>query len=311
MKKVTLGSSNQEVSAVCFGTLPFGTKVSKNDSFSLLDSYFEAGGSFLDTANNYSLWHNNGKGGESETVLGHWMKDRRNRDDIFLATKAGFNDDTIGISLSRKTIISEVDKSLQRLQTDYVDLFYSHTDSREDALEETLETYDELVASGKIRFIGCSNYRAWRIQKALEISDSNSWPSYCCIQQRHTFLRPKPTANFGGQLSSNEDLLDFCKENEHVRMLAYAPLLRGSYSIAERPIPEQYHTTEMKKKLEDLHTIANDTGSTVNQVIYAWMMQSNPSIIPLIAPTKLDQLHHTLGCLEVNLAAEQMDILNS
>ncbi len=122
MKKVTLGSSNQEVSALCFGTLQFGTKVSKSDSFSLLD-----------TANNYSLWHNNGKGGESETVLGQWMKDRRNRDDIFLATKAGFNDDAIGISLSRKTIISEVDKSLQRLQTDYVDLFYSHTDSREDA----------------------------------------------------------------------------------------------------------------------------------------------------------------------------------
>jgi aryl-alcohol dehydrogenase-like predicted oxidoreductase len=292
------------------GALPFGTKVPQDLSFSILDGYADAGGSFLDTANNYSLWHANGKGGESETVLGNWMTARSNRGEMFVATKAGFNTPETGISLSADTIRREVEGSLKRLKTDYVDLFYAHTDSRDDPLEETLGTMNDLIQEGKIRFIGCSNYRAWRIERATRVSEAHGWRSYCCVQQRFTYLRPKAGASFAPQLSANEDLLDFCTENSEVRMLAYSPLLHGAYSRDDRDIPEQYRSGESDRRLETLSRLAQSRGATVSQIIYAWMIQGTPGIIPLMAPTTISQLEENLGALEINLSNEDIKDLS-
>ena len=169
MRKLSLGHSGLEVSALPLGTLMLGTKVDRDASFAILDGYYDAGGRFLDTANNYSFWWD-AEGGESETVIGEWMKERGNRDELIITSKVGFNTPAVGHSLSEITILSELEGTLARLQTEYVDLYYAHKDNREDPLEETLHTFHRLHRQGKIRAIGCSNHRAWRVEKARQVS---------------------------------------------------------------------------------------------------------------------------------------------
>ena len=311
MQALALGDSGAEVSALCLGTLPFGTKVNESDSFALLDGYFDAGGRFLDTANNYSRWHAEGVGGESESVIGRWMKERGNRSQLFVATKVGFNAEAVGLGLSAGIIASELDASLKRLGTEYTDLYYAHGDIRTDPLDESLEAFDRAVTSGKVRHIGCSNYRAWRIERARNLSRANGWSAYCCVQQRFSFLRPRPGADFGRQLSANEDLLDYCTENPQVRMLAYSPLLSGAYSRDDRPLPEQYVSVESGPRLAVLKGVCSECGATPHQVVYAWMLQANPGVIPLSAPTTMAQLEENLGALEVVLSGEQIQRLSA
>ena len=162
MKKIRLGNTDKEISALCLGSMYFGTKISTESSFGLLDRYVAAGGDFVDTANLYACWVEGFHGGESETVLGQWMRERRNRDDLFLSTKVGATPtvrggDTNAIEgLSSEAIESAIDASLKRLGTDRVDLYYAHIDDRKVSLGETLSTFDRLVRAGKVRFIGCS-----------------------------------------------------------------------------------------------------------------------------------------------------------
>ncbi|WP_208610211.1 aldo/keto reductase [Shouchella rhizosphaerae] len=164
MKQVLLGQTGVTVSELCLGCMNFGTKTEQVVSERLLDQYVDAGGSFLDTANNYAFWNEGGEGGESERLLGHWMKERGNRSNLFLATKVGalptvpgggLSD---GEGLSKQSIERAIDQSLQRLRTDYIDLYYAHIDDIKTPLEETLEAFEKLVRLGKVRFIGCSNY---------------------------------------------------------------------------------------------------------------------------------------------------------
>lgn len=309
METVILGHSGLRVSELCLGILPFGTKVDKATSFAILDAYWEAGGRFIDTANNYSKWHAGGIGIESETTLGDWMRERKNRDRLIIATKVGFNRDDIGESLSRNTIGSEIEGSLKRLGTDYVDLYYAHGDIRTDPLDESLEALDQVVRAGKARALGCSNYRAWRIEKARNIARSRGWTEYCCCQQRHTYLRPNPGAQFGRQVSSNEDLLDYCQENTDFRLLAFSPLLKGAYTRDDRPIPNQYAGPDSDARLKALRKIADECGATANQVVYSWMVGSG--VIPLTAPTTIDQLRENLGYVLVHLTEDQIKRLDS
>ncbi|MCU0501733.1 MAG: aldo/keto reductase [Anaerolineae bacterium] len=311
MKTLTLGHSGIEVSALCLGILPFGTKVDEPTSFAILDAYFEAGGRFIDTANNYSMWHAGGVGIESETVLGKWMQARGNRSQLIIATKVGFNRADTGPSLTAATIAAEFTGSLRRLRADYVDLYYAHADIRQDPLEETLAAFDKLVKTGQVRAIGCSNYLAWRIERSRQISRAHGWAEYCSVQQRFTYLRPQPGAAFGAQRSGNDDLLDYCRANPDMRMLAYSPLLAGAYTRTDKPLPRQYAGADSDRRLAALATVAAEIGATPNQVIYAWLLDSQPSIIPLTAPTSLAQLEENLKSLAVSLTPEQMERLTT
>ena len=311
MKTVRLGHSGLEVSALCLGILPYGTKVNRQDSFAILDAYYEAGGRFIDTANNYSKWHAGGVGTESETMLGEWMIDRGNRSELTIATKVGFNRDDIGPSLSGATIAKEIDGSLARLQTDCVDLYYAHADIRSDSLEETLGAFNDVVVQGKARFLGCSNYLAWRIEAARCTSRSHGWAEYCCVQQRFTYVRPAPGASFAPQVNGNDDLLDYCRENPDVRMLAYSPLLTGAYSREDREIAPQYTGADTEARLAQLKKVADAHNATVNQIVYAWLMGGDPAIIPLTAPTSLEQLSENLGGLKIVLSADEIQGLSN
>ena len=302
MKTIPLGNTGEDVSVLCLGVLYYGNRIGNDMSYHLLDRYVDAGGSFFDTANIYSFWLDGFQGGESETVLGQWMVDRKNRGRMFVASKLGF-------AYQDTEIEAECEKSLRRLQTDVIDLYYAHVDDRTTPLEETMEAFDRLVRAGKVRHIGASNFLAWRLEKARMISWANGWAEYCCIQQRHSYLRPKPGAGFGAQINSNDDLLDYIA-SEGTTLLAYSPLLSGAYTRKDRDFPEQYLGPDSDSRLAVLHAVADETGATANQVLYAWMIQSTPPVIPLMAASNDAQMTENLGALDVTLSEAQMARLN-
>lgn len=310
MQTVSLGKTGVEVSVFCLGTMYFGTRTDWETSFELLDQYVERGGFFLDTANIYARWVPGFQGGESETLLGAWMKERGNRQRIFLATKVGFEMPGVERGLRASQIQTECEKSLRRLQTDYIDLYYAHVDDPHTPPQETLEAFHRLLQAGKVRFIGASNFRAWRLEECRWVSAIHGWSEYCCIQQRYTYLRPKPGASFDPQIAANEDLLEYCAKRG-VTLLAYSPLLGGAYVRKDRPVPPQYHGPDTEARLQALREMAAKKGITVNQLVLAWMIRSNPPVIPLVAGSTLAQMEENYGALEVQLGEEEVRWLDS
>jgi aryl-alcohol dehydrogenase-like predicted oxidoreductase len=288
----------------------FGTRTDEETSRQLLDQYLEAGGTFIDTANIYAHWVPGGKGGESEALLGRWMKEHHNRQQLFLASKVGFQYPGVERGLKAEQIEVECDKSLKRLGIETIDLYYAHVDDRNTPLEETLAAFDRLVQAGKVRFIGASNYLAWRLEKAGWVSQVNNWARFCCIQQRYTYLRVKHGASTDPQVVVNDDLLDFCR-SEGLTLLAYSALLGGAYTRPDRPVPEAYLGPDSNARLAALKRVAEETGATLNQVILAWMRQSQPSILPLIAASTSAQLQENIDVLQLQLSDQQVEQLTT
>ncbi len=309
MRSVPLGTTGVSVSAICLGAMYLGTRVDAKTSYELLDQYVAAGGSFVDTANIYAFWES-GVGGESEELLGRWMAARRNRSRIFLASKLGFAMPGAEFGLRASQVETECDKSLRRLGTDTIDLYYAHVDDRTTPLEETLSAFDRLVRAGKVRFVGASNFRAWRLEAARGVGEANGWPTYCCIQQRHSYLRPRQGVSFHPQVASDEDLLDYCRSRQ-VTLLAYQPLLAGAYARPDRPLPDNYRGPDTTARLKAIREVAAECGAGVNQVVLAWLRQSEPTVVPVMGASKPEQLEEDLGSLEVVLSPEQMARLNA
>ena len=309
MRTVTLGNTGNEVSALCLGTMDFGTHTDEATSYKLLDLYIEAGGSFLDTANVYAHWWPGYKGGESETLLGRWIRQRKNRSHLFLASKMGFGMPGVERGLRAHQIEEKCEKSLKRLGVETLDLYYAHRDDRNTPMEETMEAFEKLVKKGKVRFIGASNFLSWRLEQARWVSRTHNWTGYCCIQQRYTYLRPKPGASFDPQIVVNEDLLDYCRA-QGITLLTYSSLLRGAYTRSDRPIPEQYVGPDTEARLAALKSITREKEATSNQIVLAWMMHSTPYIIPLVAASTIDQMRENLDALNIKLSTDQMERLN-
>jgi aryl-alcohol dehydrogenase-like predicted oxidoreductase len=309
MKTVSLGSTGEQISSLCLGTMYYGTNVKQEMSYLLLDQYLDAGGTFIDTANIYAWWVDGFAGGESEELLGQWMKERKNREKLFIASKVGFGYGQVKAGLSAWQIVTECEKSLQRMGIETIDLYYAHVDDRETPMEETLESFTKLVKDGKVRHIGASNFRAWRMEEAHWISQAHSLIGYQCIQQRYTFLPPRPGMSFGGQVVANDDLLDYCR-NHNLTLLSYSPLLAGGYTRSDRPLPEQYLSADNQQRLDTLQQIAQECGVTPNQVILAWMLQSNPLVLPVFSASIPQQMSEDLAVLELNLSDDQMNRLN-
>ncbi|GHO99079.1 aldo/keto reductase [Reticulibacter mediterranei] len=317
MKQIPLGQTGIDVSALCLGCMFFGTLTAREMAYQLADRYFEAGGRFFDTANNYAFWIDGATGDESETVLGRWLKSRKNRDQIILATKVGARPGRPGggfeswEGLSARAIEQAVEGSLTRLGTDYLDLYYAHIDDRQTPLEETLAAFDRLVTAGKVRAIGCSNLMAWRIEQARSISRLHDWAAYCCVQQRYSYLQPRPKATFETQIVASQELLDYCQIHKDFSLLAYSPLLSGAYTRQDVALPPQYRSSDTEARLGALATVAAETGATANQIVLAWLLQDTPSVIPVIAASNKTQLDENLGTLQVHLTEEHMRTLNS
>ena len=310
MKMVDLGTAGHKVSQFCLGAMHLGSRDDADISYRLLDRFVAAGGSFIDTANIYARWVPGFRGGESEALLGRWMRERRNRSRLFIATKVGLEYPGVQRGLKAQQIVQECEKSLKRLGIDVIDLYYAHIDDRTTSMEETLEAFFRLVEAGKVRCIGASNFLAWRLEEARWISLTNGWPQYCCVQQRHTFLRPRLGTSFAPQISSNDDLLDYCRVRG-VTLLAYSPLLSGAYTRTDRGFPDQYLGPDTEARMLVLESVADELGATPNQVVLAWMVQSDPPVIPLVAASTIEQLDENLGAADLWLDQKQMERLNS
>lgn len=191
MDSVLIGQTDIEVARFNLGGNVFGWTLDEAKSFELLDAYIDAGFDFIDTADMYSHWANGGVGGQSETIIGKWLKARGGRDKIVVATKVGGPTGTNAIDVSRKHILASVDKSLSRLQTDYIDLYYTHYDDEKTPIEETLAAYDELIRAGKVRHIGASNIAPERLRDSLKIAQENNLPKYQALQPLYNLVERK------------------------------------------------------------------------------------------------------------------------
>jgi aryl-alcohol dehydrogenase-like predicted oxidoreductase len=309
MQKVKLGNSDVAVSPLCLGTDLIGSKIDRETSFRLLDLFREQGGTFIDTGNFYAAWLPGCQGGESETTIGQWIKDRGARNEMVISTKLGFDYPGCPGGLSAVEIERECEKSLRRLQTESLDLFYAHRDDAQTPLEETMAAFDGLIRAGKVRAIGASNLRVWRIAEANTVSRNHGWARYSVVEQRHTYLRPRHGADFGPQVCINEDLKDFCSSGG-LTLVGYSVLLQGAYTRADRPVPAQYAGPEADQRLAALQQVAQEIGADPNQVVIAWMRQSDPPVLPIVAGSRTEQLRQNISALGIRLNEDQMQRLN-
>ena len=272
MKKIFLGKSKLEVSQLGLGCINFGTKTNESDSFGLLDTYLENGGNFIDTANNYAIW-SGGDGKQSEKTIGNWISLRKNRKDYILATKLGAYPKDInskGFSnmqgLGKKVILEEIEKSLNNLKTDYIDLLYLHVDDYKSPQEETMSTLDEIVSKGLVKEIGCSNFRTWRIESARNICNKHDYKFFCAVQQRYTYLWPVLDADFFPQVSADKEFADYINFYKDLTMVSHTSLLKGQYLKDDINLIE-YDTRENREKLKKLRAEEKDPVSWVLKYI--------------------------------------------
>jgi len=304
----TLGRTGLRVAALCLGGNTFGWTTDQAASETVLDAYLEAGGNFIDTADVYSRWAPGYKGGESETVLGKWMAARKNRGAVLMATKVmgpmgpGPND----TGLSRQHIMAGVEDSLRRLQTDYIDLYQAHWDDRDTPLEETLRAFDDLVSQGKVRYIGCSNYHAWRLTRALWESDKRGYARYECLQ---------PKYNLVFRDEYERELEPLCRE-QGVGVIPYSSLGSGFLSGKYRPgaaLPSTARAAGVQKGymndrgfavLAAIDKAAGKVGATAAQVALSWLAHRPGITAPIASATSVTQLKELLGGIELRLEEE-------
>lgn len=323
MQQRTIGV-RRTVSALCLGAMNFGSTTDPETSTAILDRFVEAGGTFVDTSNNYNQW--TAAGGESEELLGRWMRSRGNRDQLVIATKCGArttvpgnpNDNWEGLGAA--AVESAVKGSLSRLGIDRIDLYYAHIDNRATPLEETVGAFGRLAADGVVDVLGCSNTATWRLERARRLAADQGVEPYSVIQQHYTYLWPSPlvqgrTQRLGSPNYQHAGVehFDYLDEHRDLTLVAYQPLLTGSYGRPERPFSTQrgYAHPSAYARFEVLREVAQEVGATTNQVVLAWMLHHDPVVVPLFGASSVAQLEEALGAVEISLDAEQLDRLNN
>jgi aryl-alcohol dehydrogenase-like predicted oxidoreductase len=310
MKKRALGNSGLEVAPLAFGGNVFGWTVKEQDSFRLLDAFVAAGCNLIDTADTYSRWVAGNHGGESETIIGNWLKRSANRAKIIIATKVGMDMGPGGKGLSKAHILQSVEGSLRRLQTDYIDLYQSHTDDAGTPLEETLATYAQLIQQGKVRAIGASNHTAERLSAALELSARSGLPRYESLQ---------PLYNLHDRAGYEAKLAPLCVE-KNVGVIPYYSLASGFLSGKYRSQADASKSPRgerAKKYLDErglpilaaLDQVARDQSATPASVALAWLMARPGITAPIASATSLEQLNELLPATRLELDAAAMELL--
>jgi aryl-alcohol dehydrogenase-like predicted oxidoreductase len=311
MNKRNLGKSGLEVAPLAFGGNVFGWTVDEPTAFQLLDAFVSSGFNLIDTADVYPKWVPGNQGGESEAIIGNWLKSRGNREQVIIATKVGMEMGPDRKGLSKDYILRAAEDSLRRLQTDYIDLYQSHQDDRETPLEETLEAFDHLIKQGKIRAIGASNYSAERLGEALNTSKSVGLTRY----ESH-----QPLYNLYDRAVYEDEQEPLCLR-EKLGVIPYyslaAGFLTGKYR-SEADLSKSQRGGTVKKYLNErglrilnaLDEVATQHKSTPARIALAWVI-ARPSITaPIASATNLVQLNDLIEATKLELDQRSIDLLN-
>ena len=319
MKIKRMGRTGLKVAEICLGTMTFGKQCDEAASFAIMDTASELGVDFFDTADGYPMGGTLATLGDTETIVGKWLKGRRHQ--IVLATKcwvpmgAGPNDG----GLSRKHIFDAVEGSLRRLQTDYIDLYQAHAPDPETPLEETLRAFDDLVHQGKVRYIGCSNFKAWLLATALAISDKHELARMDCVQPRYNLLFRE----------IEHELLPLCHHNG-IGVIAYNPLaggfLTGKYQAGAQPSRDtrfgflsgqtrsiyhkRYWQDAQFEAVSQLQKYFADRNQALTQVAIAWVLAQADVTSAIVGATSAAQLRESLPATELKLDAEELEACN-
>lgn len=306
-----LGHSGLSTVPLVLGGNVFGWTADEQTSFDILDAFVAGGGTMIDSADVYSAFAPGLKGGESETVIGRWLKARGRRDDVQITTKVGITMDGSPGGLRPERIMTIVEESLTRLQTDYIDLYYAHKDDPDTPLESVLEAFDRLVQSGKVRAIAASNYSAERLGQALDISRAHKWPAFCALQPHYNLLERE---EFEGALQQ------FCIDNQ-LGVLPYFGLaggfLTGKYrnkaDVEGKPrawLVDKYLNPRGQAVLAALDTIADETGALHAQIALAWLAAQPGITAPIASATTLAQMEILMRSLMLELTPEHLALLD-
>ncbi len=310
MRYRKLGRTGLKVAPICFGGNVFLNTIDQPQSFVVLDAYVEGGGNFIDSADVYARWKPGNRGGDSETVLGNWMQERKNRESIVLATKvcSPMGDGPNERGLSRGWIMKAVDASLRRLQTDYIDLYQAHSDDLDTPLEETLWAFDDLVRQGKVRYIGASNYRAYRLARALGVSEKNNFARFESIQPKYNLVQRD---------EYERELEPLCNELS-MGVITYSSLasgfLTGKYrkgqALPSTPRAGGVERTYMNDHgfavLAAVESVATRVGATPPEIALAWILSRPGMTAPIASATTSEQTKQLLAAIDLKLDSESL-----
>jgi aryl-alcohol dehydrogenase-like predicted oxidoreductase len=312
MKNRELGRSGISVSPICLGGNVFGWTADERTSFSILDAWVDAGFNFIDTADVYSRWAPGHAGGESETVIGKWLKQSGKRDKVVIATKVGMDMGDGKTGLSPKWIATAVEDSLRRLGVDQIDLYQAHKDDEATDLEATLEAFAKLVEAGKVRAIGASNYSAARLQQALDTSKRMGLPRYESLQ---------PLYNLYDRAVFEKDLQPLCVK-EGIGVINFyalaAGFLSGKYRKPEDAAKSARGANTVKKYLNDrglkilaaLDEASKRTGAPASRIAIAWVMAQPAVASPIASASNVEQLQEIVKAAELKLDPATMKLLD-
>ncbi len=311
MEKRILGTTGIKVSPIAIGSNVFGWTVDESQSQRLLDDFVERGLTFIDTADVYSAWVPGNKGGESETIIGNWLKSRGNRSELVIATKVGSEVDGKK-GLSRTHIFEAVEASLRRLQTDYIDLYQAHYPDPSTPIEETLEAFEQLIKEGKIRAIGASNYSPAQLTEALEASKRTGLTSYATFQ---------PEYNLYDRAGFEKDFEQICLDNDLAVINYYAlasGFLTGKYR-SEADFGKSQRGGGMKKYVNDrglrildaLDEVAHYYDTKPAVVALAWLLAKPVITAPIASATKSEQIEDMARATELELTSENIEFLDA
>ena len=297
-----LGASGLSTPPLILGGNVFGWTADEPTSFAIMDAFVAGGGTMIDTADTYSAWAPGNRGGESERVIGNWLSARGRRDDVLIATKVGFAG-----GLSAANIERAVEGSLRRLRTGYVDLYYAHRDDQDVPLDETLEAFDRLVRSGKVRALGASQIEAPRLERALDISEGSGWTGYSVLQTWYSLVeRPR-----------FEDSLASLADGRGLGVATFFSLANGyltgkyrsradlSKSVRADRV-EEYLEGRGPRVLAAIDSVAEELAATPAQVALAWTAAQPAVTAPLASATSVRQMEELLGSLDLELTADHL-----
>lgn len=302
------------------GTMHLGTRIGERDSFAVLDRFVELGGRWLDTADNYYFAQDpSGLGGQSEALIGRWLRANPGAP-VWLSTKVGaepnrpggFPDDLEG--LAPAAVGRALERSLERLGVDEVDLYWAHIEDHDEPFAQVVETFGTLAADGRIGAWGLSNHPSWRLAEARLLAERAGLAAPSAYQQRYTYLQPAPGAEVEGQPVAlgvlSVDGVDLLRRTPEVSGWAYTPLLRGAYDREDRPLSPEYLHPGNERRLEALGEIASARGLSRGQIVLAWLSGGAPALVPVIGGSRLDQLEHAWTGARTVLTAEERALLD-